>query len=124
MESENLFQYVLSDKITLTLLSRPNEENIKRAMKEIPLIWNEAKTISKNNSTSYGMKHVLEHYRRAKYENDSNPYICNNDFIIAMFRLGFKLRRCPTWNKEENPNFIFNVSKHKIKHLLPKNVLY
>jgi hypothetical protein len=111
-EDNKLFK--LTDKITLKLYSQPDEENIQRAMNEILNIWGFRKTINKV-SCSYGMKHALEHYRRThpNYTDEDgkelNCYICNNDFIIAMHRLGFKVQRCST--DADDPNFYFNRSK-------------
>lgn len=117
---EETFQYVLSDKVTLTLYSKPDEDNINRAMNEIPTIWEKRGTINRKNGSSYGMKHILERHRDKllAYNHNgkkTNCYICNNDFIIAMHRLGYKLQRCPNpdWNPEQNPNFVFNAKTLK-----------
>lgn len=69
-------------------------ENIIRAMDDINLCFISTKTWSK--STSYGLKHVLERWRRKILFNDrfdqGNPYITNGDFIMAMMLLGHDYR--------------------------------
>lgn len=63
-------------------------ENIQKALEEIPHLFQKRKTCSKMAS-SYGLKHVLEEYRRAKKDD---YYISNGDFIIAMKMLGYKTK--------------------------------
>jgi hypothetical protein len=63
-------------------------ERINRAVQEIPLYFEPRRTMNKS-STSYGMKHVLQYGGRA-FSLDSDTYMTNGDFIVAMLLCGYR----------------------------------
>ncbi len=57
-----------------------------------------------NFSTSYGLKHQVEHF--LSYQDDiDNTYIANGSFICAAIHMGFKVKESYL-----SPNAIFNIS--------------
>lgn len=109
----------VTTSINKRLMLKFSEDNIRRAICEIPHLWMKRKSINKR-MTSYGMKHVLERYRRTLY-NDENPYISNEDFIEAMNRLGYNSKRCPGCGMTRdvpNPNFCFNMDESALAKTL------
>jgi hypothetical protein len=58
-------------------------ENIKRCIKEIPLLYEKSTRINKKLPSSYGMKHEIEKIRK------TDTYISNGEFITAMIYSDF-----------------------------------
>lgn len=66
--------------------------------------FSKVKTISRV-STSYGIKHLCEHYLRT--------YVSNGDLIAAMIMCGFNYERC----NPQSPNAYFNISIEDVRRL-------
>jgi len=85
-------------------------ENIKRLMKEIPLLFQKNKKEKKYwNTNSYTGKEKVEEWR--KYKEESETYTPHGDFIIAMLLLGYEYRK----NYEKKyPQMTFNATYRNI----------
>jgi len=85
-------------------------ENIKRLMKEIPLLFQKNKKEKKYwNTNSNTGKEKVEEWR--KYKEESETYTPHGDFIIAMLLLGYEYRK----NYEKKyPQMTFNATYRNI----------
>lgn len=63
-------------------------EAVRRAMQDIPKIWRPIPCIN-HGTSSYGMKHRLERWRRDNGVPISGRYVSNGDFTMAMQALGY-----------------------------------
>lgn len=85
-------------------------ENIKRLMKEIPLLFQKNKKEKKYwNTNSNTGKEKIEEWR--KYKEQSDTYTPHGDFIIAMLLLDYEFRN----NYEKKyPQMTFNATYRNI----------
>lgn len=90
-------------------LTESSLKNISDAIEQIPEIWTSRKTINKCSS-SYGLKHVLERYRKKQHPG-TNSYISNGEFIVAMGLAGYFYKK-----KKGYPNIFFNISSNYVEY--------
>ena len=64
-------------------------------MDEIPMVLKYSKKYC--SSSSYGLKHALERYRKTLTPN-KNCYISNGEMICAMMILGYEFKKPTTLN--------------------------
>ncbi len=65
------------------------------------------KSVNPSLATSYGLKHVAEHYlRRVDVDLPEDHYVSNGAFICAALHAGFSMKACA----EDGPNVRFNMS--------------
>ena len=64
------------------------------------------------NSTSYGLKHLVEHALDTETRGEIN-YVSNGTLILAMYDAGYHIER----KESSSPNCYFNVSKKSVDNL-------
>lgn len=65
------------------------------------------KSIDTRGSSSYGLKHQVEVFQRAKLDRPENAYVSNGAFICAAVIMGFEILQPP----RGGPNVWFNMSR-------------
>ena len=92
-----------------------NELELNAARDVIACYFRPISTIN-NDSSSYGLKHLVERYLQAETKGAIN-YVSNGTLILAMYDAGFRIKRMDS----SSPNCHFNVSKKSI-HYLEKRI--
>lgn len=64
------------------------------------------------SSTSYGLKHLVEHALRIETNGEIN-YVSNGTLILAMYDAGYRIKK----KESSSPNCYFNVSKKSVENL-------
>lgn len=109
IDRRGIHNTLYSKKFFEESISIPPEELIK-AQKFIKHLY-PLKNIT-TKITSYGLKHLAEEYLRktSHISNQSQAYIGNGSFILAMIQKGFDIKR-----NDEGINAYFNISYPKAK---------
>lgn len=89
-----------------------NELELKSARDIIACYLTPIKSINQN-STSYGLKHLVENALRKETDGKIN-YVSNGTLILAMYDAGFRIKRLAG----SSPNCYFNVSKKSVNDLV------